>query len=80
MSANKDGTTDEAAIRGLVENPARAVRRKNLDGILANHSPDMLMFDVPPPAQSKRIEAYRKTWDLFFSWRVLHTTPPVDEL
>jgi len=68
MSANKDGTTHEAAIRGLVENPARAVRRKNLDGILANHSPDMLMFDVPPPAQSKRIEAYRKTWELFFSW------------
>ena len=52
MSANKDGTTDEAAIRGLVENPARAVRRQNLDGILANHSPDML--DVPPPAQSKK--------------------------
>jgi uncharacterized protein (TIGR02246 family) len=68
MGANKNRTTDEAAIRDLVENWARAVRRKNLDGILANHSPDMLMFDVPPPLQSKGIEAYRKTWDLFFSW------------
>jgi ketosteroid isomerase-like protein len=28
----------------------------------------MMMFDVPPPFQSKGIEAYRKTWDLFFSW------------
>ena len=28
----------------------------------------MLMFDVPPPVQSKGIEAYKKTWDLFFSW------------
>jgi ketosteroid isomerase-like protein len=26
------------------------------------------MFDVPPPMQSKGIEAYRKSWDLFFSW------------
>jgi ketosteroid isomerase-like protein len=26
------------------------------------------MFDVPPPIQSKGIEAYKKTWDLFFSW------------
>jgi uncharacterized protein (TIGR02246 family) len=68
MSANDNRTTDEAAIRDLVENWARAVRAKNLDGILANHSPDMLMFDVPPPIQSKGIEAYRKTWDLFFSW------------
>jgi uncharacterized protein (TIGR02246 family) len=60
--------TDEDAIRDLVENWARAVRLKDLDGILANHSPDILMFDVPPPIQSKGIEAYRKTWDLFFSW------------
>ena len=26
------------------------------------------MFDVPPPAQSKGIEAYKKTWDVFFAW------------
>jgi ketosteroid isomerase-like protein len=25
------------------------------------------MFDVPPPFQSEGLEAYRKTWDLFFS-------------
>jgi uncharacterized protein (TIGR02246 family) len=68
MSGNDNITTDEAAIRALVENWARAVRSKNLDGILANHAPDMLMFDVPEPIQSKGIAAYRKTWDLFFSW------------
>jgi uncharacterized protein (TIGR02246 family) len=61
-------TTDETTIRDLVENWAGAVRAKDLDGILANHSPDILMFDVPPPLQSKGIEAYKKTWDLFFSW------------
>ena len=26
------------------------------------------MFDVPPPFKSVGLEAYRKTWDLFFSW------------
>ena len=41
---------------------------KNIDGILANHSPEILMFDVPPPAQSKGMEAYKKTWDVFFAW------------
>lgn len=61
-------TKDEAAIRELVESWARAVRTKNLNGILANHSTDVLMFDVPPPLQSSGIEAYKKTWELFFSW------------
>jgi len=67
MSANAK-TTDETAIRDLVENWARAVRSRNISAILANHSPDVLMFDVPPPLQSKGLEAYKKTWDLFFSW------------
>ena len=25
------------------------------------------MFDVPPPVQAKGIEAYKKTWDVFFA-------------
>jgi ketosteroid isomerase-like protein len=68
MSANNNRTTDEAAIRELIESWAKAVRTKKINGILANHSPEILMFDVPPPIQSKGIEAYKKTWDLFFSW------------
>jgi ketosteroid isomerase-like protein len=65
MSATVSGTTDEAAIRDVIESWAKAVRRKDIDGILANHSPDILMFDVPPPIQSKGIDAYKKTWDFF---------------
>jgi len=68
MSEQQNSTKDEIAIRDLVENWASAVRRKDLRGILRNHSPSMLMFDVPPPVQSKGIEAYEKSWDLFFSW------------
>jgi uncharacterized protein (TIGR02246 family) len=59
--------TDENEIRRLIEDWAKAVRAKDFDGILARHSPDMLMFDVPPPFESRGIEAYRKTWDLFYS-------------
>jgi ketosteroid isomerase-like protein len=59
---------DEEAIRQLVERWAGAVRARNLDGILSNHSTDIWMFDVPPPLESKGLEAYRKTWDTFFSW------------
>jgi uncharacterized protein (TIGR02246 family) len=68
MSQGQGRTQDEAAIRKLVIDWAGAVRKKDLAGILRNHSPSILMFDVPPPLQSKGIEAYEKTWDQFFSW------------
>jgi ketosteroid isomerase-like protein len=58
---------DEKEVRDLIERWAKAVRDKDYDGILANHSADILMFDVPPPRESKGIDAYRGTWDLFFS-------------
>ena len=68
MSTSSRRHTDEAAIRELVERWANAVRDKDVDGILSNHSTDMLMFDVPPPVEAKGIDAYRTTWDSFFSW------------
>ncbi len=61
-------SADEAAVLRVVEAWAEAVRRRDIPAILRHHAPDILMFDVPPPFQSKGIEAYRKTWDLFFAW------------
>jgi ketosteroid isomerase-like protein len=59
---------EEEKIRKIVENWAQAVRNRDIDTILAHHSQDIVMFDVPPPLQLKGIEAYRKTWDLFFKY------------
>src|ERR671931_1847857 len=64
--ANVD--SDENQIRSLVENWAKAVRDEDIDGILAHHTDDIVMFDVPAPFQSKGITAYRKTWDTFHDW------------
>jgi uncharacterized protein (TIGR02246 family) len=68
VSENQNITNDEAEVRRLVENWASAVRKKDFAGILRNHSPSILMFDVPPPLQSNGIDAYKRTWDVFFSW------------
>ncbi len=59
---------DETQIRMLIENWAAAVRDRDMDTILAHHSADMVMYDVPLPFESIGIEAYRKTWDLFFKY------------
>jgi len=58
---------DEKAVRELIENWARSVRERNMDGILASHARDIVMFDVPPPRVSRGIEAYRETWSLFYT-------------
>ena len=59
---------NERQIRVLIENWAKAVRGKNMDAILAFHSEDFVMYDVPEPFQSVGLEAYRKTWDVFFKY------------
>ncbi len=68
MSGNASNANAEAEVRQLVTDWAAAVRRRDVAGILRQHAPDILMFDVPPPLQSKGIEAYTRTWDLFFAW------------
>jgi uncharacterized protein (TIGR02246 family) len=59
---------NEIQIRALFEKWATAVQNKDISGVLANHSEDIVMFDVPLPLQSKGIAAYKKTWEVFFSW------------
>jgi ketosteroid isomerase-like protein len=58
---------DAQAIRGLVERWAQAVRDHDYDAIVLDHDADIVMFDVPPPIRSRGIDAYRKSWDLFFT-------------
>jgi uncharacterized protein (TIGR02246 family) len=61
---------DEQQIRALIERWAEAVHATDLDTVLADHSDDIVMFDVPPPDDGVRgIDAYRETWPPFFEWQ-----------
>ena len=62
--------SDEAEIRALIERWAEAVHTGDMDGVLAGHADDIVMFDVPPPEGGVRgIQAYRETWPPFFEWQ-----------
>jgi uncharacterized protein (TIGR02246 family) len=58
---------DETDIRAIIERWARAVREEDRDRISADHDPQILMFDVPPPLFSRGQEAYMATWEVFFA-------------
>lgn len=62
MSAEKN----EIEIRELIENWTNAICTNDMEGILANHSEDIVMYDVPLPMQSKGLDEYKKTWELFY--------------
>jgi ketosteroid isomerase-like protein len=51
-----------------------------MPAILAHHAHDIVMFDLPPPLQAKGMEAYRKTWDLFFQYHKPSQAFDIEEL
>jgi uncharacterized protein (TIGR02246 family) len=63
-------TENEDQIRTLIEQWADAVHAGDMDGVLADHAHDIVMFDVPPPYEGVRgIDAYRDTWPGFFEFQ-----------
>src|SRR5277367_4952785 len=68
MADKQNISDDEVAVRDLIEAWTDSVRRKDYTGILRIYAPGFVMFDVPPAFKSVGLDAYRKSWDLFFSW------------
>jgi uncharacterized protein (TIGR02246 family) len=61
---------NEEQVRALIEHWAEAVHAGDMDGVLADHADDIVMFDVPPPHDGVHgIDAYRDTWPAFFDWQ-----------
>ena len=73
--------SDETQIRQLVERWAEAVHAGDIDGVLADHSEDIVMFDVPPPYGGVRgIAAYREVWPAFFEWQARGASFDIESL
>jgi len=60
-------------VTDVIRDWERAIQAGNLDGILAHHVEDIVMFDVPTPLQLRGLKAYRETWELFFRYGAPHS-------
>src|SRR5436190_12496830 len=70
MDGRQPMAENEIEVRRLIEGWATAVHSGDLAGVLADHAEDIVMFDVPPPADGVRgLSAYRETWPPFFEWQ-----------
>jgi uncharacterized protein (TIGR02246 family) len=62
--------TDEEQIRTLIASWAAAIDRSDFEGAVADRTPDVVMFDVPPPHDGIRgTDAYRDAWPPFLDWQ-----------
>ena len=67
MAAQSGRTTVEAEIRALIDDQARAIRARDIDGSVASYAPGVLLFDVVNPLQCVGSEAARKRLAGWFS-------------
>lgn len=54
---------DEAQVRLVLQRWATATRTGQWDHVLANHLPDVLIYDVLAPMKYEGAAAYRQSWD-----------------
>jgi ketosteroid isomerase-like protein len=66
MNDENDRARDEARIRELTEAWRQAVLAKDTAALVAHYAPDVVVFDVVPPASITGVERYRENWQRWF--------------
>src|ERR1700730_669273 len=54
---------DEGQVRVVLQQWATATRKGQRNDVLANHLPDVLVYDVLAPMKYEGAAAYRQSWD-----------------
>ncbi len=67
MAVEDNKKNDEAAIQKLIDNGIRAVREKNIEGVMSLYAREVVTFDIVPPLQYLGADALRKLWEQVFS-------------
>jgi uncharacterized protein (TIGR02246 family) len=66
MTTEQRNTTDEAAIRELIDDFANAFRDKDVDGVMSPFARDIVSFDIVPPLQTAGADTFVTHWHQFF--------------
>jgi uncharacterized protein (TIGR02246 family) len=66
MIAKGDRSKNEAAIRELIDGFVKAIRAKDINGVMSVFAPEVVSFDLTPPMQHGGGKSFVKRWqDLF---------------
>ena len=67
MTTENSKAINEAQIRAIIDDRAKAVRAKDVNGAVSHYAPDILSFDVVNPLQRTGSDSSRKRADEWFS-------------
>ena len=67
MTVEGNKQNDEAEIQRLLDEGIRALRDKNIEGVMSLYAPEVVSFDIVPPLRYLGAEAFRKVWEEVFS-------------
>ena len=68
MKTGSSKSSDEAQIRRRIEDWAKALRAKDLEGVMSHYAPDFLAFDLAPPLQHRRDAVAKGLAEWFATW------------
>ena len=66
MTVAKDQTSDEGAIRELIDRFAKAFSDRDVEGAMAPFGKHIVSFDILPPLQTVGAETFVTHWQQFF--------------
>ena len=58
--------SDEGEIRALIDDWARAVRARDVDGVMSHYAADIVAFDLAPPLEYAGADAVRRSLEAWF--------------
>jgi ketosteroid isomerase-like protein len=67
MGTKKNKAIDEAQIRQLIDGWAKALRAKDINGVMSHYAPEILVFDIAPPLPYKGVNTYRRNFEEWFA-------------
>jgi len=65
--ASNNAASEEAQVRQRVASWAKALRAKDVDGLMSHYAQEIVVFDLAPPLELKGVVAYRKNWTDWFA-------------
>jgi uncharacterized protein (TIGR02246 family) len=67
MAVEANKKNDEAEIQRLLDDGIRALRDKNIEGVMSMYAQEVVTFDILPPLRYLGADALRKLWEEVFS-------------
>ena len=66
MTPGNSRRDDEAKVRAVIDDWAKAIAAKDIDAVMSHYAADIVTFDLAPPLQTTGADALKKSLEAWF--------------